>query len=95
MGVETHHYVYILKCADNTLYTGYTTNLKRRLRQHNHGIASKYTRSRLPVKMVYVEEAENRSEGLKRESAIKKLRRIEKIRLIKKGGNFIEVEGHS
>lgn len=77
------HYTYILKCADNTLYTGYTTDPERRLNEHNSGTGAKYTRSRLPVEMVYVEEFSTRTEATRREAAIKKLTRSEKNKLIK------------
>ncbi|MCD1147029.1 GIY-YIG nuclease family protein [Peptoniphilus sp. KCTC 25270] len=76
------HYVYILICNDNTLYTGYTINLEKRLKKHNDGIASKYTRCRLPVSFAYVEKLDTKSDALKREIAIKKLSRSQKIKLI-------------
>lgn len=76
------HYVYILRCADNSLYTGYTTNLARRLVVHNSGKGAKYTRSRLPVRLVYYEEVSTRSEGLKLESSIKKLTKEKKEDLV-------------
>ncbi|MFS1512676.1 GIY-YIG nuclease family protein [Chengkuizengella sp. SCS-71B] len=75
-------YVYILKCSDNTLYTGYTNDLNKRVEVHNQGKASKYTRARLPVEIVYFEECETKSDALKKEYAIKKLTRVEKLRLI-------------
>jgi len=77
--------VYILKCSDNTLYTGITTDIKRRLRQHNWEIVwgAKYTSIRKPVKMVYFEECEDRSSATKREIEIKKLKKEDKINLIK------------
>ncbi len=75
-------WVYILQCADGTLYTGWTSDLQKRLRMHNSGTASKYTRSRLPVEMVYSEPCAGRSEALRREAAIKRLTRIEKLMLI-------------
>ncbi|MFY9213496.1 MAG: GIY-YIG nuclease family protein [Tissierellaceae bacterium] len=77
-------YVYMLKCSDNTLYTGYTVNLEARINSHNKGKASKYTRGRLPVELVYYEELSSKSEALKRECAIKKLTRDEKLELIKR-----------
>ena len=61
--------VYILRCGDGTLYTGVTTDLERRLDSHNRGVASKYTRSRLPVKLVYQEEQPNRADASRREAA--------------------------
>ncbi|AGB40086.1 putative endonuclease containing a URI domain [Halobacteroides halobius DSM 5150] len=81
------HYIYILECADNTLYTGYTTNVKRRLKEHNKGQGAKYTRGRTPVKLCYTEEYLTRSEAQKREYAIKQLKRQEKLDLIKEDGN--------
>ena len=75
-------YVYIVRCSDNTLYTGYTDDLENRIRLHNEGLASKYTRSRRPVHLKYKEKFETKSEAMKRECAIKKLSRIEKIKLI-------------
>ena len=75
--------VYILECSDNTLYTGITNNLEKRLEQHNTGNdGAKYTRARRPVKCLYNEEQKNRSEATKREMAIKKLSRVEKLKLI-------------
>ena len=74
--------VYILRCADDTLYTGITNDLIRRCDQHNAGTASRYTRSRLPVVMVYQETQATRSLALKRELAIKALSRKQKELLI-------------
>ena len=76
------NYVYILKCSDNTLYTGWTTCLEKRLKIHNSGKGAKYTRVRLPVEIVYFEEFEDKKEAMKREYAIKQLSRQEKIKLI-------------
>ncbi|QHI73940.1 GIY-YIG nuclease family protein [Aminipila terrae] len=79
------NYVYILECSDGTYYTGWTVDLEERIKTHNEGTGpkvSKYTRSRRPVKLVYVEEYEDKSQALKREWAIKKLTRTEKKRLI-------------
>lgn len=75
-------FVYILECGDGSLYTGWTTDIEDRINTHNSGQGAKYTRSRLPVKLVYFEEVENRSAALKREAAIKKLTRDKKIKLI-------------
>ena len=75
-------FVYILRCADDTLYTGITNDLIRRCDQHNAGTASRYTRSRLPVVMVYQETQATRSLALKRELAIKALSRKQKELLI-------------
>ena len=76
-------YVYILKCRDNTLYTGYTVDLNRRIETHNKGLGAKYTRGRLPVELVYQEVFESKSEAIKREIDLKKLSRIEKLDLIR------------
>jgi putative endonuclease len=76
------HFVYILRCKDGSYYTGYTTEINERLRKHELGIASKYTRARLPVALVFTEELNSRSEAQKREHAIKRLRRKEKDRKI-------------
>lgn len=75
-------YVYILQCGDSTLYTGITTEPQRRLEQHNSGKASRYTRARLPVKLLYSETRSNRTEAQKREYEIKQLTRREKLALI-------------
>ncbi len=74
--------VYILECADGSLYTGITTDAARRLREHQQGTASHYTRARGAVAMRYVETVPSRSDALKREAAIKKLSRDEKLQLI-------------
>lgn len=76
------YYTYILKCSDNTLYTGYTDDIEKRVFVHNSGKGAKYTRARLPVSLVYFEKHENKSDALKREAAIKKLTRKEKLELI-------------
>ena len=75
-------FVYILRCADGSLYTGITNDLERRGEQHNAGTASRYTRSRLPVALEYQEEQPNQSMALKRELAIKALSRKAKESLI-------------
>lgn len=78
------YYLYILKCADSTLYTGITTNLQRRVQEHNaNNLGAKYTRGRRPVELVYFQEFNNRSEASKEESLIKKLTRLQKMTLIK------------
>lgn len=79
------HYTYILECKDQTLYTGYTTDLERRLKVHNDGKGAKYTKIRRPVKLVHHEEFDNKSEALKREYALKQLSRKQKLLLIKEG----------
>lgn len=79
---STDWIVYILKCSDNTFYTGVTNDLQKRVEQHNSGKGAKYTRSRIPVKVVYRENVPGKGQALKREHMIKQLRRSEKISLI-------------
>jgi len=79
------HFVYVLACADGSLYTGYTTELLRRLRAHNEGKGAKYTRGRGPVELLYWEEGTDRSWGLRREEEIKRLSRLKKEDLIGEG----------
>lgn len=76
------YYVYIIECSDKTLYTGYTTDIHRRLEEHNSGIGAKYTRGRTPVRLVYLEEYETKSNALKREIYIKNLPRKKKLMVI-------------
>ena len=78
------NWVYILRCADDTLYCGWTNDLEHRIRTHNSGKGAKYTRSRLPVELVYSEAADSPSAALRRECEIKKLSRREKLELIEK-----------
>jgi predicted GIY-YIG superfamily endonuclease len=75
-------FVYVLRCADGTLYTGITKDVARRTQQHNDGTAARYTRSRRPVKLVYREPQHSQSLALKREAAIKNLTRRQKLALI-------------
>ncbi len=75
-------FTYIVRCADGTLYTGYTTDIERRLNAHNSGKASKYTRGRLPVELVYLETFDEKNKAMSRECQIKKLPRKDKLRLI-------------
>ena len=83
-------FVYILRCADGTLYTGITKDLARRTQQHNDGTAARYTRSRRPVKLVYHEPQRSQSLALRREAAIKKLTRRMKLAMIRGAGR----DGH-
>ncbi len=75
-------YCYILECSDGTYYTGWTTDPERRVKQHNKGIGAKYTSTRRPVKLVYLEQQLNRTDAMKRELAIKKMKRIQKSKLV-------------
>lgn len=81
--MDKKHYVYILKCADGTYYTGYTTDPQRRTQVHNSGRGAKYTRARRPVELIYTEEFDDKTEAQRREYAIKQLTRAEKEKLIK------------
>ncbi len=76
------NYTYILKCRDGSLYTGWTTDLERRLKEHNSGKGAKYTKSRRPVVLAYYETFDTKEEAMKREYAIKQLKRKDKLMLL-------------
>ena len=76
-------YVYVLRCGDGSLYTGWTNDLEQRLAAHQSGKGAKYTRGRLPIEMVYFEEMPDKSAAIKRENELKKLKKAEKELLIK------------
>lgn len=78
------HYAYMLRCSDNSIYSGYTTDPHRREKVHNIGKGAKYTRTRLPIKLVYFEEFDNKIDAMKREYAFKQLTHKEKEELINK-----------
>ena len=81
--METNsHYFYVLECADNSYYAGYTNDLQKRLETHNAGKGAKYTRARGPVKMIHFEEFETKPEAMKAEYAFKQLTKAKKIRYI-------------
>ncbi len=88
-------YLYLLECNDGTLYTGITTDIARRLSEHNLGSASRYTRSRLPVKLIYQERCLNKSNALKKEYEIKSLSRKEKETYIYKETKRMHPRGRS
>ncbi len=77
------YYAYIARCSDDTLYVGYTNDIERREAVHNDGRGARYTRGRLPVKIVYFEMFENRSEAMKREWEMKQMKKAEKEALLK------------
>ena len=79
------NYTYILKCSDNSLYTGWTTDIDRRIKCHNSGKGAKYTRGRGPVTLEYFETFKTREEAMKREYEIKRLSRERKLKLISEG----------
>ena len=76
------NYTYIVKCGDGTYYTGWTNDIEKRMKAHNEGKGAKYTKSRRPVKLVYYEEFQTKEEAMKREYAIKHMRRKEKEKII-------------
>ncbi len=80
--MRSRAFVYILRCSDGTLYTGYTTDLARRVRQHASGHGGKYTRVRTPVELVYSEAFRTRRQAMQREAEIKRLPRAKKIQLV-------------
>ncbi|MGD0319904.1 MAG: GIY-YIG nuclease family protein [Nitrososphaerales archaeon] len=86
------HFVYVLQCSDGTLYTGYTTDVDRRLRQHNAGKGAKYTRSRAPVRLAFKERFRRRSDALRREFQIKRMSRSSKLLLC---ARYSSKPGHS
>ena len=79
---EKMNYTYLVECADGTLYCGWTNDIDKRMKAHNEGKGAKYTRSRLPVRLVYSESFETKEEAMSRECGIKRLSRKEKLRLI-------------
>lgn len=83
---RSDHFVYVLRCADGSLYTGYTTDPERRVREHDAGDGAKYTRGRTPVELVHAEEFESKSTAMSREYAIKQRTRPAKERLLAEGG---------
>jgi putative endonuclease len=85
--VDKNHCCYIVICGDNTLYCGYSNDVKKRVSNHNKGVGAKYTKTRLPVKLVYSECFDTKSEAMKKEYQIKQLTRQQKLNLIKKYEN--------
>jgi putative endonuclease len=83
--VNKKYYVYMLSCSDDSLYTGYTTDLKKRMVKHNEGKGAKYTRGRTPVRLAYFEEGEDLSWALRRENELKSLAREQKLKLLEEG----------
>ena len=82
---EDGHFVYVVRCSDGSYYTGYTTDVGRRVEEHNEGSGAKYTKGRRPVDLVHVESFDSQSGALQREYAIKQLRRAAKERLVRNG----------
>ena len=84
-------FVYMVRCADGTLYTGYARNVESRMKAHNAGRGAKYTAPRLPVSLVYWEPCETRGSALKREFEVKQLRRSEKEKLADSAGETLKL----
>ncbi|NEU55384.1 GIY-YIG nuclease family protein [Halorussus sp. MSC15.2] len=80
------HWVYIIECDDGSFYTGYTTDVERRVREHDRGEGAKYTRGRTPVELVHRERFDSKSAAMSREYAIKQLSRAEKEQLVERDG---------
>ncbi|MGM7724492.1 GIY-YIG nuclease family protein [uncultured Metabacillus sp.] len=87
---NTNHYFYVLECNDGSYYAGYTVDLKQRLKKHNEGKGAKYTRGRTPVKLLYSEMYETKSEALKREISFKRLPRKAKEKYLNESRSNIE-----
>ena len=83
--VESMNYTYMVMCNDNSIYTGWTNNLEKRMKAHNSGKGARYTRSRLPVILVYFEEFATKEAAMKREYELKQLTRTQKLKIIEKG----------
>lgn len=87
--MSENNYTYIVRCSDNTLYTGWTTNLEKRILAHNSGKGAKYTKTRRPVTLVYHEMFASKSEAMKREYEIKQLTKTQKLELIETHSKII------
>ncbi|WP_436907336.1 GIY-YIG nuclease family protein [Halosimplex marinum] len=83
---DPDHFVYVLRCADDTFYTGYTTDVERRVREHDDGAGAKYTRGRTPVELVHVEGFDSQSAAMSREYEIKEGSRTAKEDIVAEGG---------
>lgn len=92
MASNSQHYVYILRCKDQTLYTGYTTNVAKRLKKHMEGKGAKYTRGRAPFTLVYKQKCQTKSEAMQLEAQIKKLPKQRKLALIHEANQKIGEE---
>ena len=83
------HWIYVIECADGSFYTGYTTDVERRVREHDRGEGAKYTRGRTPVELVHAERFESKSAAMSREYEVKQLTRREKERLVESAGGAV------
>ncbi len=92
------NYVYMVRCSDGSLYTGWSTNPVKRAAVHNSGKGAKYTKSRRPVELVYYEKLETKQEAMSREAFIKKMKRSEKMQLVEnfaRSGKWMKISMHS
>ncbi len=87
--MEMDNYMYIVECSDQSLYTGWTNDLSKRMKAHNAGRGAKYTKSRRPVKLCYWEAFDTKQEAMSREAQVKRLTRAQKLELIQKNRSFI------
>ena len=87
------HYAYMLRCADNSFYIGYTNNLENRIKMHSSGRGAKYTRARLPIELIYYEEYDSKTEAMSREASLKSLNRRQKINLLDDKKNALLAKG--
>lgn len=87
MSADRSHFVYVLECSDGSFYTGYTTDVERRIEEHNAGAGAKYTRGRTPVEVLHTERFGSRSAAMKREHEIKGFSRARKERLVEGRGS--------
>ena len=85
--METKAYMYVVQCADGTLYTGYTTDIERRIKTHNAGKGAKYTRARLPVKLIFAEGFDSKEEAMSAEALFKRKTRMQKENYFKENQN--------
>lgn len=88
--MKDKNYTYIVECSDGTLYCGWTNNIGKRIADHNAGKGAKYTKPRLPVKLVYLEVSDTKEEAMSREWHIKRLRKDQKLKLINSSTNSID-----
>lgn len=87
---EQHNYTYMVQCADGSLYTGWTNRIEKRIEDHNNGKGAKYTKSRRPVELKYLEESDTKPEAMKKEAEYKKLTRPQKEALIASERNLLK-----
>lgn len=87
---KQHNYTYMVQCSDGSLYTGWTNRIEKRIEDHNNGKGAKYTKSRRPVELKYLEESDTKQEAMKKEAEYKKLKRPQKEALIASEHNLMK-----